>query len=213
MKKLMILMSIFLMTSLVSMEAVAQTPNSSRSNATNSRPAATATKQSPSAASSQATRQIKKGDAQLNKANNSYQKAQQSAASRVPRTTPSTRARQPRRLLVRPRPQSPALRPPPKPPVNRAPLPATVRPQPQNLRIRPALPALVQLTILLPHLALVRPTLRLTSPSRRPRAIRLQDLPRARLRQQELRKSPTPLLQQPRLKEVTLNKEWPARNR
>lgn len=76
MKKLMILMSIFLMTGLVSMEAVAQTPNSSRSNTARTPNSTAVTKQNNGPTSSQAARQIRKGDAQLNKANSNYQKAQ-----------------------------------------------------------------------------------------------------------------------------------------
>ncbi len=89
MKKLMIMMSIFLMTGLVSMEAVAQTPNSSRNKAARNTSATAVTRQSNGSTSSQAARQLKRGDAQLNKANSSYQKAQQSA-SRTPATRPST---------------------------------------------------------------------------------------------------------------------------
>lgn len=91
MKKFMLMMSIFLMTGLVSMEAGAQTPNSSRANTTRSRTATSVTKPSSPSTSSAAARQMRKGDAQLNKANNSYQKAQQQtsrpASSSVTRQT------------------------------------------------------------------------------------------------------------------------------
>ena len=82
----MLMMSIFLLTGLVSMEAVAQTPTSSRSSA-GSKATVSATKQSSPSASSQAARQMQKGDAQLNKANYNYQRAQQSATSRPATTT------------------------------------------------------------------------------------------------------------------------------
>lgn len=75
MKKIVMMMSILLMTGIISSEVLAQTPNSSR-NAATSR-ANTSTVSRPSTPSPQQSRQIRRGDSQLNKANESYQRAQQ----------------------------------------------------------------------------------------------------------------------------------------
>ena len=87
------------MTGIVSSGVLAQTPGSSRSNATSSNNSTAVTKGS-SNATSQQIRQMRKGDSQLTKANNSYQKAQQtiskqntnnSAANANSASRPSTR--------------------------------------------------------------------------------------------------------------------------
>ena len=71
------MMSIFLMTGIISSEVLAQVPNSSRSSATNRSNASAVTK---SNNTTQQSRQVRKGDTQLSRANSSYQKAQQNVS-------------------------------------------------------------------------------------------------------------------------------------
>lgn len=81
MKKLIVLFSILCIVGL-SMNAAGQNPATRSTNTSNSKPAAAAT-------AGAADRQIKKGDAQLSKANNSYQRAQSVSSSSSSKPTSS----------------------------------------------------------------------------------------------------------------------------
>lgn len=81
------------MASLLSSEVLAQVPNSSRAGSTSRTPSTvSASKQS---SSSQANRQIRKGDIQLSRANSSYQKAQQTPSGPTTNATRPTTTNSP----------------------------------------------------------------------------------------------------------------------